>query len=68
MDGLPPTLEITRKWKSLPLERRREVLRRLLSVTLLPAERHGQRKFDPSTILITTAYGQQVLGRRAPEH
>ena len=47
-------------WAGLSLPRQREVLRRLLKVTLLPAARRG-KGFDPDSVRVEPAYGSSAL-------
>ena len=45
---------VDRRWDALGIEQRREVLRTLLDVTVLPSKRlKGSRGFDPSEVSVT---------------
>ena len=51
----------TTKWDGLDLSRRREVIRALWTVTLLPAGR-GAREFDARKVLIKSVAGENLAG------
>lgn len=40
------------QWESLPLVKRREVIRTLMSIKIMPVKTRGRRTFDPETVSI----------------
>jgi site-specific DNA recombinase len=56
-----PTRQI---WASLPLERKRAILRKLVTVTILPTAARGRAPFDPSSVRIVVKETGNLLDVR----
>ena len=52
------TPDIAKRWKDIPLERRRAVVDFLLNITLLPRGKDAPRRFDPNSIKVEWKRGQ----------
>jgi site-specific DNA recombinase len=52
------TPDIGKRWKDIPLERRRAVVDFLLDITLLPRGKDAPRRFDPNSIKVEWKRGQ----------
>jgi site-specific DNA recombinase len=52
------TPDIGKRWKDIPLERRRAVVDFLLDITLLPRGKDAPRRFDPDSIKVEWKRGQ----------
>jgi site-specific DNA recombinase len=54
------TPDIAKRWKDVPLERRRAVVDFLLDITLLPRGKDAPRRFDPNSVKVEWKRGQPV--------
>jgi site-specific DNA recombinase len=52
------TPDIAKRWKDLPLERRRAVVDFLLDITLLPRGKDAPRRFDPNSVKVEWKRGK----------
>ena len=52
------TPDIVKRWKGIPLERRRAVVDFLLDITLLPRGKDAPRRFDPESIKVEWRRGR----------
>jgi len=51
-------------WQSLPLARKRAILRKLVTVTILPTAARGKAPFDPGSVRIVVEETGDVLDVR----
>jgi len=52
------TPDIAKRWKDIPLERRRAVVDFLLDITLLPRGKDAPRRFDPNSVKVEWRRGR----------